>query len=141
MKILLPTDGSANALRAVHYIVKLAQKGLSLNLTVLTVIPFTEDMAAFLGIGKEEYLRLSRLRTGPIFQRYNEALHGLDNIQMEYITLQGDPAEEIVKLAESGEYDEIVIGSRGLSRVKELFLGSVSHKVVQIAKCPVVIVK
>ncbi|GAB6158835.1 universal stress protein [Desulfotomaculum varum] len=141
MKILLPTDGSPNALQAVHYIIKLARQGLSIDLTVLSVIPLTEEMAVFLGISKEEYLRLSQLRTNPIFEHYRELFCNHDNIKTSYSILHGDPAEEIVRLAETDRYDTIAIGSRGLSRVKELFLGSVSHKVVQMAKCPVVIVK
>ncbi|CCO08294.1 universal stress protein [Desulforamulus hydrothermalis] len=141
MKILLPTDGSPNALRAVHYVIKLARQGLSIDLTLLSVIPLTEDVAVFLGISKEEYLRLSQLRVNPTFEHYRELFSNINNIQTSYLILQGDPAEEIVKLAETDRYDAIVIGSRGLSPVKELFLGSVSHKVVQMAKCPVVIVK
>jgi nucleotide-binding universal stress UspA family protein len=53
----------------------------------------------------------------------------------------GDPAEMICKLAKDGKYDLIIMGSRGLSLFSELFVGSVSHKVVQYAQCAIMIVK
>jgi nucleotide-binding universal stress UspA family protein len=55
--------------------------------------------------------------------------------------LEGDPASQIIQYAEENNNDVIVMGSRGLGRVREFFLGSVSHNVVQMAKCPVFIVK
>lgn len=51
------------------------------------------------------------------------------------------PADEIVKTAKEGEFDLIVMGHRGLGRVKEFFLGSVSDRVADEAHCPVLIVK
>jgi nucleotide-binding universal stress UspA family protein len=55
--------------------------------------------------------------------------------------LQGDPARALLDYAEELQADLIVIGSRGLSTLKELFLGSVSHYVVQHAKVPVLVIK
>ncbi|MCW4035180.1 MAG: universal stress protein, partial [Candidatus Bathyarchaeota archaeon] len=55
--------------------------------------------------------------------------------------LRGRAADEIVKEANSGGFDLIVIGSRGLGGIKEFFLGSVSDRVADEAKCPVLIVK
>jgi nucleotide-binding universal stress UspA family protein len=56
-----------------------------------------------------------------------------------YVT--GDPARQIVEFAKENDIDLIVIGSRGLSGLKEIMLGSVSHKVSQLAECPVLIIK
>lgn len=53
----------------------------------------------------------------------------------------GEPATVISKLAKEEGYSMIVMGSRGLSDIKGFLLGSVSHKVLHIAECPVVIVK
>ena len=55
--------------------------------------------------------------------------------------LIGSPGNEIILEAERGGFDLIVIGSRGLSSIKELFLGSVSHQVVNESKVPVLVVK
>ena len=51
-----------------------------------------------------------------------------------------NPANELIKLADKGSYDLVVIGSRGFSGVKE-YLGSVSHKVLHGASAPVLIAK
>ena len=53
----------------------------------------------------------------------------------------GHPAEKIIQTAENGNFDLIVMGSRGLSGVKKLMFGSVSARVADKATCPVVIVK
>jgi nucleotide-binding universal stress UspA family protein len=55
--------------------------------------------------------------------------------------LVGSPAEVIVEFIKENEADLVVMGSRGLSGVKEIFLGSISHHVVQKATCPILIVK
>lgn len=61
-------------------------------------------------------------------------------INSETVLLKGDPAHEILKYAKDTEQQLIIIGSRGLSGIKEMMLGSVSHKVSQLSKCPVLIV-
>ena len=53
----------------------------------------------------------------------------------------GDPAFQIVKKAKEGNYQLIIMGSRGLGGIKGLMLGSVSQKVSQLSHCPVLIIK
>lgn len=48
----------------------------------------------------------------------------------------GDPGGRIVECAAREDADLIVMGRRGVGQLKELFIGSVSHKVSQLAKCP-----
>jgi nucleotide-binding universal stress UspA family protein len=47
----------------------------------------------------------------------------------------------ILEAAESEGAELIVLGSRGMSRVEEVMIGSVSHKIVDVAKCPVLLVR
>lgn len=53
--------------------------------------------------------------------------------------VEGDPADALV--AEAGEADLIVVGSRGRGNLRSALLGSVSSHVIHHAPCPVVIVK
>ncbi|WP_339224252.1 universal stress protein [Paenibacillus sp. FSL W7-1332] len=61
-------------------------------------------------------------------------------INSETVHLKGDPGHEILKYARDAEQQLIIIGSRGLTGIKEMMLGSVSHKVSQLSSCPVLIV-
>jgi nucleotide-binding universal stress UspA family protein len=61
--------------------------------------------------------------------------------QSEVEIVTGDPAEEIVRLANIYEVDLIVIGSRGLTGMQRILLGSVSSQIVTDAPCSVWVVK
>jgi nucleotide-binding universal stress UspA family protein len=55
-------------------------------------------------------------------------------------TIGGAPGTVLTELAKSGEYDLIVMGSHGHSEISGLFLGSVTHKVLNTIYCPVMVV-
>lgn len=55
--------------------------------------------------------------------------------------VMGEPAEEIIRLANIHHVDLIVIGSRGLTGIKRILQGSVSSQVVEEAPCSVFVVK
>lgn len=56
-------------------------------------------------------------------------------------TVWGDPAVEILREAEQGDYKLIIIGSRSLDDMEAWLIGSVSNKVVQRSRCPVLVVR
>ncbi len=53
----------------------------------------------------------------------------------------GDAARQILECAKRQNADLIIVGSRGLSDLKGLLMGSVSHKVSELAKCTCITVK
>jgi nucleotide-binding universal stress UspA family protein len=54
----------------------------------------------------------------------------------------GDPDEEILRFCdEQGGFGLIVMGSRGLTRIKRVVMGSVSESVVRHAHCPVLVAR
>jgi len=55
--------------------------------------------------------------------------------------VSGDPAEEIIRLANIYRADLIVIGNRGLTGMKRIIEGSVSSQVVADAPCSVLVIK
>ncbi len=61
-------------------------------------------------------------------------------MKIEKVILEGDAASNIVGFAQKGAFDTIIIGRRGLGRFKAMVLGSVSNKVLQHARCSVLIV-
>lgn len=64
---------------------------------------------------------------------------GADSVKV--MLCEGDPDEAIVDAAKQFDADLVVLGTRGLSDLKELLLGSVSHSVVQLSPCSCLVVK
>jgi nucleotide-binding universal stress UspA family protein len=62
-------------------------------------------------------------------------------IEATPVLLRGDAATEILEHVQENKIDLIVAGSRGLSQMKRLLLGSLSRKLVHYASCSVLIVK
>jgi nucleotide-binding universal stress UspA family protein len=62
-------------------------------------------------------------------------------IQIETLLKAGQAVETIIETSRNGNFDLIVMGARGLSPIKEILLGSVSHGVTTHAPCPILVVK
>ncbi|MBH8553067.1 universal stress protein [Nostocaceae cyanobacterium CENA357] len=72
-----------------------------------------------------------------LLQSYQEKL----SIESELELVTGDPADEIIRLANIYQADLLIIGSRGLTGMKRIVQGSVSSQVVEEANCSVLVVK
>ena len=141
MKILVPTDGSKNALRAVKYAAKLA--GEFKTESTITLISVHDDTAlrhAERFVGKkavEEYLRdLSEKDLGESRKALDKA-----GVRHDMVIRTGHVAGEIATMAEQGKFDLVVIGSKGRTAFKDLIVGSVAQRVSEMSKVPVVLVK
>lgn len=64
-----------------------------------------------------------------------------EGVSVHTILKQGKVVEEILNTIEKGEYDLVVMGSRGQSSIKKIFVGSVSTGVIQKAICPVLLTR
>ena len=64
-----------------------------------------------------------------------------EGVQAETLLREGDIVDQIVKTAKDGNFNLVVVGARGLSRVKGLLMGSVSNGVTRNAPCPVLVVR
>jgi len=62
-------------------------------------------------------------------------------VSFDCYLLVGDPAEAIARFAQRTRCSEIIMGTRGLGRVRGLLLGSVTTKVIHLATVPVTLVK
>jgi nucleotide-binding universal stress UspA family protein len=65
----------------------------------------------------------------------------IEGILVETLLLEGQIVGQIVKTAKEGHFDLIVVGARGLSKLEEIMLGSVSHGVTANATCPVIVTR
>jgi nucleotide-binding universal stress UspA family protein len=65
-----------------------------------------------------------------------------EQIRSKFVVKASEVAEAILEEVALGRYDTLIVGRRGLSRVREFFLGSVSTKVVREARgCAVCVVE
>ncbi len=62
-------------------------------------------------------------------------------VTTEYNQLTGNPGRTICELADTWQADLVVVGSRGLKGIKEMFLGSVSNYVTHHTPCSILIVR
>lgn len=142
-RILLATDGSAHARKAAEYARDLIKLNPEARATLLYVKHYIREYHMSRGISvevpvnEEEVMREARENildmAGKIFEEAG--------INVEKKVLFGNAPEVISELAESGGYDLIVMGSRGLSNIEGFFLGSVSDRVLHLSTCSVLIVK
>ena len=63
------------------------------------------------------------------------------NVQTEVIVSEGSVSKEITEYAEDHRVDLIVVGTRGMTGIKKMLLGSTASEVVTYAHCPVLVVK
>ncbi|XP_055815232.1 universal stress protein A-like protein [Solanum dulcamara] len=62
-------------------------------------------------------------------------------VKVETLILDGDPKDKICQAAHELHVDLLVVGSRGLGKIKRAFLGSVSDYCAHHVHCPILIVK
>ncbi|MCF6094212.1 universal stress protein [Microaerobacter geothermalis] len=142
--ILVAYDGSILSQKALEMALTLAGQNEG-KVTILHVIreigmpQYLVDEYSISHINFEELARKEGERLLQEAENFCKRLNG--KVPYELKLLVGDPAKTICQSAESSDVQMIVMGSRGLGTLKGFMLGSVSHKVTQLAKCPVFIVK
>ncbi|RKD26746.1 phosphate starvation protein [Ammoniphilus oxalaticus] len=135
-RIVAPYDGSELSKKALDKAIRLAEQDARIVLNVLTVVSIPSRVEYYEVVREAYYNMANEMR-----QEVEEKISLLSNHKKSAIVLEGQPAQMIVEFAKERNADLIIMGSRGLSGLKELFLGSVSHHVVQKATCPVIVVK
>jgi nucleotide-binding universal stress UspA family protein len=136
-QIIVAVDGSEHSDRALEYAKALAECFGS-TIRLVHAFPETSDL-----LGYEEYEKLVSRRevAGQLVIDQARQKLGDTNIKIDEELLEGPPAEAILAVAETRHADLIVMGTRGLGNLQMLLLGSVSHKVMQYATCPVFVVR
>lgn len=168
-KIVVATDGSDTGNRAVDFAASLSEK-FGKDLCVVHVLLNARPRSEYAKMARDEGFELSpvsdkadrtslfpfqfasaadELATSKIIAELGDRIaeHAKErakNANAHNVTAQicvGDIADEILDMADVELADILVLGRRGLGRVREVLLGSVSQKVLHHAACTVVIVK
>jgi len=141
MKILIPVDGSASAQRAVEYVIKyIPSLKDAPQLLLLNVQWNVAKGNVKLFIKHETINEYYREQGNAALRSACEALDAA-GLTYQYHISVGMPADAIAQYASEQGADQIVMGRQGQGGVKSLLLGSVVKKVLQLAECPVLLVK
>jgi nucleotide-binding universal stress UspA family protein len=141
--ILVATDGSPNANRAIESAARLAAAFGGRLKIVHVVREYDPVPEGLLDLSSAEHLTPPELLGALSEQCLAAALtharqHGASDVRIESRT--GDVAGCILRIARADQSDLIVVGKRGLGRLAGLFLGSVSQKVVSLTDRAVMVV-
>ena len=141
-KILVPVDFSEHSQRALDEAVGLAKKfGAELTVLHCYELPMPGfDRHPYATVAPESYVEAVRKAAEETTRRWSERARA-EGLSVEEQVKAGFPASEIADLAQDIGADLIVMGTRGLSGLEHVLLGSVAERTIRIAPCPVLTVK
>lgn len=143
-KLLVPLDGSEHSKAALHTAMAMAREsgGSVVALHVIEIVPYMLLNDDPIGVERTHLLNEMvddlKKKAEKIF---DEVLTGARDVPVKKRTELGHAASVICQVAKNEGCDLIVMGTRGLSDLKGLLLGSVSHRVLQRSEVPVLLVK
>ncbi|MFT3840713.1 MAG: universal stress protein [Myxococcaceae bacterium] len=133
-RILAAVDGDEAAGRAAHLAHTMAHD-LGATLTLLYVVP--PVVVTGPEVPYSILLDAQRKRGDEVLHHLFDELH---DTQVHTARVDGTAAEEIVRYADEGDFDLIVVGNNGKGPVERLLLGSVSDRTVHKCHRPVLVV-
>jgi len=150
MKILIATDGSSDAQEGVAFVRKI-DFPTSTVLTLLHIVrKKVHQTAQLLTTNRaqvDEFMKLAedllqaRGREGAILLEETRKVLSRPELKIVENLAFGHEAEEILKASQRIRADLVVMGSKGLTGLRRILLGSVSQKVARYAKCSVLVVR
>jgi nucleotide-binding universal stress UspA family protein len=140
MKILLPFDGSALALEAVRFAIRLGADGLQTSV-VLANVQEPASLYELMVAHDPRVIEQVSAAAGANTLLPAQALLEDAGVAYESEVAMGDPAHTLVDILENYGCDLVVMGASGTSTLRSALLGSVSNEVLHAASVPVMIVK
>ena len=140
-RLLVPCDGSDNALRAVGYAAQTASG--SKNPTEIILLHVLDPMTFGLpaaALAPEDLIRLRPAQAERVLQPARAILERAGVAYRECCRV-GQPAIEIAALLGEEHCEGVIMGTRGLSPFASLMIGSVASRVVSLVDVPVTLIK
>ena len=137
-KILAPLDGSKNSIRGLDMAIHIARQ--SQGIIVALAVKSVPGIYAIHPLGFLDFNSTSEVKKILSDAKLRAAKKGIKLIGK---AISGDPGYDIARFVNNSKngIDLVVIGARGRSSAKEIFLGSVSNYVLHKSKKPVLVVK
>jgi nucleotide-binding universal stress UspA family protein len=141
MTLLVPVDGSKNSLRAVKYAAA-QSKHCPVMLHIVNVEPPLDEYGMVRAyVSRQQHDKAVLARAATILARATARVRRSARVRCKTRAVIGDAPAVIANLARRLKCDSIVMGTRGMTLLGNLVLGSVATKVVHIASVPVTLVK
>lgn len=138
-KILIPTDGSDSSIHAAEYGISIAKMHEAQIIVVNVMDTFVIDR--FSKVTERKVVEQELNDDGRRHINYVLGLAEKSSVKATWLIERGRPFEHIVRLANSLDVDLIVMGTYGRRGVEKMAIGSVSERVIEYSKCPVIVVK
>lgn len=138
--ILLAYDGSAGSNQALNWTLAFAEQQAA-AIHIVTVVDLSGTIS-FAGCSPHsDDLTATKKSCLTQLNEATQAVCSNSSCPIHRKILLGNPTEQLLHYAQQEKMDMIVCGSHGLNNVAAILLGSVAHKLVTYATCPVMIVK
>jgi nucleotide-binding universal stress UspA family protein len=140
-RILIPTDFSETAELALEHAVKIARI-LDSEITLLHVVStfaFRVNLPE-VDIDEAQNTKLSGA-IGAKLKRIAEEIKEKEGVKINTMITSGRIREEVVRIADELDIDIIILGTHGVSGLREFFMGSNAFRIVSEANCPVLSVQ
>ena len=140
--ILVPIDGSDNSDRALEFAIEIGKR-FEADIEILHVASMPVDVLHTTPdeIEEEHFSRIVGNKQDMLKEALRHASSLAPHLNVTVKLLKGNIANQILAEADEGNFDLIVMGSRGLGNIQELLLGSISRIIINRANVPVTIVK
>jgi nucleotide-binding universal stress UspA family protein len=140
MKILLPIDGSPDALDAVRHALRLVQEGLRASFVLINVQSPANLYEVMVAHDPDKIMKL-RTEAGAELLQPAEALLSEAGVEWESEVVGGEPGSMLVDQIENYGCDAVVMGSHGAGSLSSALLGSVSGALLRHSPVPVTVVR
>jgi nucleotide-binding universal stress UspA family protein len=142
-KILVATDGSEGAGRAIDFAADLA-KTTGARLLIVNVLgeqSFPETVSSRFSRTQKSWIHdVLAAESSRILREARERAHAAGAVESQLESRDDDVAQALLEIAEEANADVIVVGKRGSGRVAGLLIGSVSQKLVSLSPRVVIVV-
>ncbi|MDD4802572.1 MAG: universal stress protein [Syntrophomonas sp.] len=144
-RVLVATDGSESAMGAVKLAKEMMLNGFVKHVTLIHVVENAVDWKSYSIINTKfnnaEEFNKAVVEKGTQALQAAEDLFKQSGLTVDSSIRFGKPEEEIVGHSEKHNCDLIIMGNRGLSKMEDIILGSISKKVMHLAKAGVIVYK
>lgn len=141
LKILIAVDGSEPARRAIEAVGKMAKSSIELEATLICVSPEPIFYGNYTTSTIQKIEEDQKAHQATILAR-GTGLAKAQGLKLgEPVRVFGVVANEIVRAADDGKFDQIVMGTRGMGAIGNMVLGSVAQRVLHQTSVPLLLVK